>query len=156
MSTIAIPNDLQEMVDRLKAAMQSLVEGDPEPFKALTSQADDVTIFGALGVYKRGKDEARQDTEWVASRFHGGKMSIETFAWARAATWAIAPGSSAARCVWSGTTITLQSRCASRTYSAARTASGRSSTAMARVLCRGAICRRSSARAERQKQRIVI
>jgi ketosteroid isomerase-like protein len=81
MSTIAIPNDFQEMVDRLKAAMQSLVEGDPEPFKALTSQADDVTIFGALGVYKRGKDEARQDTEWVASRFHGArKISIETLA----------------------------------------------------------------------------
>jgi len=34
---MAIPNDFQEMVDRTCAALNRLCDGDPEPFKALTS-----------------------------------------------------------------------------------------------------------------------
>jgi ketosteroid isomerase-like protein len=44
-----------------------LVEGRPEPFKALWSHADDVVIMGAFGGHERGWQEVSARLDWAAA-----------------------------------------------------------------------------------------
>jgi ketosteroid isomerase-like protein len=48
-------------------ALDDLVEGRPEPFKALWSRADDVVIMGAFGGYERGWDQVSARLDWAAA-----------------------------------------------------------------------------------------
>jgi len=73
-------DDLGEIVDRTVAALNRLVAGDPEPFKALYSHESDVTVFGGFGAYERGWDQVGQNIELAASRFRGGHLEIEPLA----------------------------------------------------------------------------
>ena len=73
-------DDLRETLDRLVAALNRLVTGDPEPFKALLSHGQDVTVFGGFGAYERGWEQVAQNTEFAASRFHGGQVGVEPLA----------------------------------------------------------------------------
>ena len=56
--------------DRFSAACQQalgeLVQGRPEPFKALWSHADDVVIMGAFGGHERGWDQVSARLGWAA------------------------------------------------------------------------------------------
>jgi len=72
---MAPPEDLRDMLDRTVAALNHLVDGDPGPYLALWSHADDVTVMGAFGSYEKGWDRVRQNTEFAASRFRAGQMS---------------------------------------------------------------------------------
>ena len=47
-------------------ALGELVEGRPEPFKALWSHADDVLIMGAFGGHERGWDQVSARLDWAA------------------------------------------------------------------------------------------
>ena len=47
-------------------ALGELVEGRPEPFKALWSHADDVVIMGAFGGHERGWDQVSARLDWAA------------------------------------------------------------------------------------------
>jgi hypothetical protein len=46
-----------QFVMACQRALGELVEGRPEPFKALWSHADDVVIMGAFGGYERGWEQ---------------------------------------------------------------------------------------------------
>ena len=48
-------------------ALGELVEGRPEPFKALWSHADDVAIMGAFGGYERGWEQVSARLDWAAT-----------------------------------------------------------------------------------------
>lgn len=79
--TVSTADDLHEILAKTKAALNRLVEGDSEPYKAQLSEGQDVTVFGAIGGYERGSDSVKQQTEFVASRFHGGQnLLFETLA----------------------------------------------------------------------------
>jgi ketosteroid isomerase-like protein len=73
MLTQSIPEDFRVMLDRTEAAEYRLYEGESEPYLRLWSQGQDVTVMGAMGAYYRGPDQVKQNTEFVASRFHGGR-----------------------------------------------------------------------------------
>ena len=66
-----------DMLSREQAAEAALYQGDPEPFKALWSRGDDVSLFGAFGPCKKGWHQVAKTTEWVASRFREGVVTAE-------------------------------------------------------------------------------
>lgn len=61
----------------MHAAIVAMGQGDPEPYTALLSHADDVTLFGAWGPCKQGWDELSRTLRWVGSRFGGGDMRCD-------------------------------------------------------------------------------
>ena len=67
--TTQIPADFQRVLDRLHSALAAMMNGDPEPYMAMWSHSDDVTLFGAWGPCKRGWAELSKTFRWVASRF---------------------------------------------------------------------------------------
>lgn len=73
-------NALGELRGRTLAALNHLVAGDPEPFKALYSRESDVTVFGGFGAYECGWEQVSQNIEFAASRFLDGQLDIEPLA----------------------------------------------------------------------------
>jgi ketosteroid isomerase-like protein len=61
---------LAEMQPRWRTAYRALCGGDVEPWDAIWSTHEPVTLFGAAGSAD-GADEVREATAWVASRFAG-------------------------------------------------------------------------------------
>jgi len=60
----------EQMLDRVDAAQLELQNGRPEPFKALWSHADDVTLSGGLGgEIERGWPAVSRRLDWVATQF---------------------------------------------------------------------------------------
>jgi hypothetical protein len=51
-----------QFVMACQRALGDLVEGRPEPLKALRSHADDVVIMGAFGGYERGWEQVSAST----------------------------------------------------------------------------------------------
>jgi hypothetical protein len=72
-------------------ALGELVEGRPEPFKALWSHADDVVIMGAFGGYERGWEQVGIRLDWAAKGIASTDRHVEnvvtvTRPWLRAVT----------------------------------------------------------------------
>jgi ketosteroid isomerase-like protein len=59
-------------IERLHAAMNRVVAGDPSAIKALCSHRDDVTAFLGWGGYERGWAEVSRRWDWAAGQFKGG------------------------------------------------------------------------------------
>lgn len=66
-------NELGEMIDQVIAALNRLVSGDPEPYKALWSHRPDVTVLGGFGGYALGWEQVSENTRFAAARFSGAK-----------------------------------------------------------------------------------
>jgi len=62
------------LLQRTVAALNALLTGDPQPFNALWSRADDVSVFGGFGGFERGWDRVQQDTGLAASQFMNGRL----------------------------------------------------------------------------------
>jgi ketosteroid isomerase-like protein len=58
-------------------ALDELVEGRPEPFKALWSHAEDVVIMGAFGGYERGWAQVNARLDWAAKGIASTNRSVE-------------------------------------------------------------------------------
>ena len=63
---LLVDSDWDRFVSRCQQALGELVEGRPEPFKALWSHADDVVIMGAFGGYERGWSKVSARLDWAA------------------------------------------------------------------------------------------
>ena len=72
--------DLHQTVDQVQAASRQFIMGDPAPFQACWSHADDVTICGAWGAYERGWEQVGPRLEWGAARYRGGHTGFELLA----------------------------------------------------------------------------
>jgi hypothetical protein len=59
-------------VERLEAAMNTLMSGDASAIKALYSHRDDVTAFFGWGGYEQGWAEVSRRWDWAARQFQGG------------------------------------------------------------------------------------
>ena len=59
-------SDWDQFISRCQQALAELVEGRPEPFKALWSHADDVAIMGAFGGHERGWQAVSERLDWAA------------------------------------------------------------------------------------------
>jgi ketosteroid isomerase-like protein len=62
-----VDSDWNRFIFRCQQTLGDLVEGRPEPFKALWSHADDVVIMGAFGGYERGWEQVRARLDWAAA-----------------------------------------------------------------------------------------
>jgi hypothetical protein len=64
--------NLQLTIEQVQAAVRQFATGDPTPYKACWSQADDVTIYGGWGAYERGWEQVEPRMDWAAARWRGG------------------------------------------------------------------------------------
>lgn len=67
----------EEARAQCQAALGELVEGRPEPFKALWSHADDVTIMGAFGGFDRGWDNVARRLDWASAGIGASGRRVE-------------------------------------------------------------------------------
>jgi ketosteroid isomerase-like protein len=67
-------NEFNEAMHR---ALREQVIGDPEPFKALWSHRDDISLYGALGGMERGWSEVRPRYDWVSQAMIAEGIRIE-------------------------------------------------------------------------------
>jgi ketosteroid isomerase-like protein len=72
-SEITLPDDLRDTLNKTETSEFQLYEGESGPYLDLWSRAQDVTVMGAMGAYYRGPDQVKQNAEFVASRFRGGR-----------------------------------------------------------------------------------
>ena len=64
---VVSPDDFRALLQRTVAALNALLTGDPQPFNALWSRSDDVSVFGGFGGFEHGWDGVEQDTRLAAS-----------------------------------------------------------------------------------------
>jgi ketosteroid isomerase-like protein len=69
--------DWERFATACQQALGHLVEGRPEPFKALWSHADDVVIMGAFGGYERGWAAVSARLDWAAAGIKSADRSSE-------------------------------------------------------------------------------
>lgn len=72
MAAEAAPDSVRRAIERLHAAMNTLVSGDASAIKALCSRRDDATAFLGWGGYERGWEQVSQRWEWAAGQFKSG------------------------------------------------------------------------------------
>ena len=59
-------------IEQQRVALAAYVAGDPGPFWATYSNADDATIFGGFGGWAKGWQDIEQRTSWSSSQYHDG------------------------------------------------------------------------------------
>ena len=74
---LLVDSDWDRFASRCQQALGELVEGRPEPFKALWSHADDVVIMGAFGGYERGWQQVSARLDWAARGIKSTDRSAE-------------------------------------------------------------------------------
>ena len=72
MADRATEQDARQAIERLHAAMNSLMSGDASPMKALCSRRDDATAFLGWGGYEKGWEQVSERWEWAGRQFKGG------------------------------------------------------------------------------------
>ncbi len=76
-STASHSATFADVLSREQSAEAAIYLGDPEPFKALWSRRDDVSLFGAFGPCKKGWHQVGKTVDWVASRYREGVVTAE-------------------------------------------------------------------------------
>lgn len=74
---MAALEELRQTIAHIQTVSQQYLAGDPVPFQACWSHADDVTIFGGWGAYEQGWAQVGPRLEWGATRYRGGLMNFE-------------------------------------------------------------------------------
>ena len=69
--------DLEEFISRCHEALTQQSQGRPEPFLALWSQADDVSIMAAIGGYQRGFQQVSDLLTSASKTQHFDRWSAE-------------------------------------------------------------------------------
>ncbi len=70
-------HDLEEVIQRVRAATNALVNGHPEAWLEICSHRGDATLFGGWGGHERGWDELEPRYLWATARFAGGEVTFE-------------------------------------------------------------------------------
>ena len=73
--------ELQEVVQRFRAAADDFARGDPEPMKRLFSHREDVTLANPFGPAVHGWKRVAEALDFASARFRDGRVtSFETVA----------------------------------------------------------------------------
>jgi ketosteroid isomerase-like protein len=67
--------ELEQVVQQYHRALDVLVRGRAEPFKALFSRADDVVLANPFGPAVKGWDDVSAALDYASSRFSDGEAS---------------------------------------------------------------------------------
>lgn len=73
-------DDFQHTLEQVEAAERYFINGNPTPFQACWSHADDVTLFGGWGAYEQGWAQVSPRLDWAAARYRGGTLTCERLA----------------------------------------------------------------------------
>jgi ketosteroid isomerase-like protein len=73
----AMTEEFAQALERTAKANEAMYAGDPEPYIALFTQHDPVSLFGAWGPCKTAWPDIERTLRWVGSRFSGGTMTTE-------------------------------------------------------------------------------
>ena len=60
-----------------EGAQDRLLEGDPAPWKRMSSQGGDATIMGAFGGYEKGWKDVGPRYDWAAAQYRGRKARVK-------------------------------------------------------------------------------
>jgi ketosteroid isomerase-like protein len=66
-------SDLGHIIEQYHRAVFAFVQGDPEPYKKLSSRRGDVTLANPLGPPARGWNQVEEALDRAASQLHGGE-----------------------------------------------------------------------------------
>ena len=73
--------DFDELMIEARAALDAIAKGRPDGYKALYSQAEDITLGNPFGGFGRGKEAVYEQLERAASHYRDGEtISFETVA----------------------------------------------------------------------------
>ena len=75
MQVDASVKELEQVVQQYHTALDAIVRGRPEPFKALFSHADDVVLANPFGPAVQGWHDASAALDYASSRFSDGEAS---------------------------------------------------------------------------------
>lgn len=67
-------SNLEAMIERYHEAAATFIQGDPEPYKALWSQRDDVSVANPFHPVATGWDEAAATMDRAASNWREGEI----------------------------------------------------------------------------------
>jgi uncharacterized protein (TIGR02246 family) len=74
-------DDLDTAIERSHAALDAILKGDPQGYKALFSDGDDVTLGNPFGPFARGRTKVEETLGRAASNYRdGGMTSVELVA----------------------------------------------------------------------------
>ncbi len=122
---------LAATLPRQLEAERAIHNGDPEPRMAMWSTNDPVTVLGAVQ-NATGWDEASKLFRWLAAGFSNcTAYSFDLVAAGVSGDLVYTTGYEHTSVSWDGVPLVSRTPCASRMSTGARTASGRSSIAMA-------------------------
>lgn len=68
-------NDLSSAIEQSHAALDAILKGDPSVYKALYSDADDVSLGNPFGPYVRGRQKVEATLAGAASNYHDGEAT---------------------------------------------------------------------------------
>jgi ketosteroid isomerase-like protein len=66
-------SDLAQVIEQYRRAVYAFVQGDPEPYKKLSSRRDDVPLANPLGPPARGWNQVEEALDRAASQLRGGE-----------------------------------------------------------------------------------
>jgi ketosteroid isomerase-like protein len=72
-----VDTEWERFASACQEALGHLVEGRPEPFKALWSHSDDVVIMGAFGGYEQGWAQVSARLDWAAAGIRATDRAAE-------------------------------------------------------------------------------
>src|ERR687886_179428 len=74
---MAVEDEIRQASEQFYAALNRMINGDPEPMMEVWSHGSDVTALHPLGGRETGWEEVRDSWEQVAQGFSGGQVSLE-------------------------------------------------------------------------------
>ena len=70
-----ITKELTSAIERSHAALAAILKGDPSGYRALFSEADDVTLGNPFGPYARGRKIVETSLAGAASHYRDGEVT---------------------------------------------------------------------------------
>ena len=73
---MAVEDEIRQASEQFYAALNRMINGDPEPMMEVWSHGSDVATMHPLGGRETGWEEVRASWEQVAQAFSGGQVSL--------------------------------------------------------------------------------
>ncbi len=74
-SRVSVEAELNEVVEQYHAAAAEFIKGNPEPYKQLFSQRDDVTLGNPFGPFGRSWEKVSQIMDRASALYRDGELT---------------------------------------------------------------------------------
>src|SRR5437016_3750139 len=80
MTEESIEEEFRAFLARRQEATAAFFNGDPEPWKAMAAQTEDITMFGGFGGFEQGWKAVGDRYTWAAARKAEGAVQVKLIA----------------------------------------------------------------------------